>query len=792
MAIHKYWRRAGRLLMILALLLALAVLALWLFLRGSLARLDGEQAVTGLAAPVSVLRDQQGIPVIRGANRDDVAYATGFVHAQERFFQMDLLRRVAAGELAGLVGAAALDTDRDHRFHRFRARAEAALKTLPANEIRLLERYAAGVNEGLAALSARPFEYGLLRTAPQPWAPADTLLTVWAMYFDLQGNLERRELARGWLKAHSTPEQLAFLLPEASAYDAPLDAAGIELAAAPLPAAAPDWLGQAGEPKLAGIAFRTSVGSNNWALAGSRSKSGGAIVADDMHLGIRLPHIWYRAALEYPGADGKPRRVAGVTLPGAPLVVVGSNGEVAWGFTNSYGDYLDLVELERDPANPLRFKSAAGWETVREVRESLAVKGGEPVEQIILESTLGPIREVEGRFYAVHWVAHEAGAVNLNLAQLEGVHNLAEAQAVANRTGIPAQNMVAGDAAGHIGWTIAGPLPDRDATPAASFPYGADAGLGWQQLRAAADYPRVIDPANGQLWTANNRQLAGTEYRKLGDGGADLSARARQIRDGLSGLQAADEQAVHAVGLDDRALFLAPWRERALQTLDAAALQDQPARAEFRRLLDGGWTGHAGVDSVGYRLARGYLYGLYAELFGGVDAQLGKLMDKADFDSANPRWPVVVASLLDAKPAGWLKGRDWRALELAAIDRAIAELSRDGKPLAEASWGARNTAQIAHPFTKLLPVLKPWLSAPADMLAGDENMPRVAGPAFGQSERMAVTPGKEAQGIMSMPGGQSGHPLSPFFLSGHAAWVKGEPSPFLPGATVHTLTFVPK
>ncbi|MFT3774611.1 MAG: penicillin acylase family protein [Minicystis sp.] len=778
-------------------LLALLGLGLYGFLRGSMATLDGEVAVSGLGGTVTVTRDALGIPTLQGSNRLDLVYATGYLHAQDRFFQMDLLRRVAAGELAELFGPAALEIDRDHRLHRFRARGETALKAMPAADRQLLDRYVSGVNDGLAALSARPFEYGLLNLRPRPWAPADTLLVAWAMYFDLQGDLESRELARGWLREHSSAEQLAFLLPEldgVTAYDAPLDGAPITAGAAPIPARAPDWFGRAG--KVAALALHTSVGSSNWALAGSRTEHGGAIVANDMHLGIHLPHIWYRVVLNYPGADGKPRRVAGVTLPGEPLVVVGSNGHVAWGFTNSFGDCLDMVELERDPGHSLRFKVGADWETATEVTEQLAVKGAATEALKVVETSLGPVREVGGRFYAVHWVAHEAGAVNFNLGRLENADDLVAAQAAGNSAGIPAENMIAGDAAGHVGWTIAGPLPDRAATPAASFPLAAGeaAALGWRRLRAAADYPRVLNPEFGQIWTANNRQLSGAEYAKLGDGGTDLGVRARQIRDDLAALGKSDEHGVYSIGLDDRALFIGEWRERALKALVDADVAGRPERAEFRRLLEQSWTGRADAASVGYTLARAYLHALYAELFGGLDAEeLGKYFKGSGFYSASSRWPVVIGRLLDARPAGWLPNeRSWHAVELAAVDRAIAEVTKNGEPLAKQSWGLRNTARISHPFVHSIPFLKRWLSAPADPLPGDENMPRVAAPSFGQSERMAVSPGKEELGIFNMPGGQSGHPLSPYFLAGHAAWVKGEATPFLPGPAEHTLRFVPR
>ncbi|WP_374351808.1 penicillin acylase family protein, partial [Chitinimonas sp.] len=380
----------------------------------------------------------------------------------------------------------------------------------------------------------------------------------------------------------------------------------------------------------------------------------------------------------------------------------------------------------------------------------------------------------------------------------DGLSNVADALVLANRAGMPAQNLLVGDAAGHIGWTIAGPLPARQASQAGTFPLtlAGQAQSGWTALADGSTHPRLIDPEAGQLWTANSRQLAGSNYAALGDGGADLGARSQQIRDDLTAIAGkADERASFAIGFDDRAIFLGTWRERALKLLDEAALANHPRRAEFRQQLLQSWDGHASVGSVGYRLTRGYMHAVYEQLFSGVDKLLADAShdEDNDFSSASSRWPVVVARLLDEQPAGWLPARfaSWRDLQLAAVDTVIGNLGKDGKPLAESRWGARNTAKIAHPFTRFLPWLGPWLAAPADELAGDSHMPRVAAPQFGASERMVVSPGREAQGIFNMPGGQSGHPLSPYFLAGHAAWVKGEPTPFLPGPAQHRLRLLP-
>ena len=781
-------------------LLLLAVLGAWLYLRGSLAQLDGERKVPGLAAEVTVARDRDGVPLIQGSSRADVAYATGFVHAQERFFQMDLLRRTAAGELAELFGPRALPLDREHRLHRFRARAAAALARLNGPERALLDRYVTGVNDGLRALRAQPFEYALTGSAPRPWTAQDSLLVVWAMYIDLQNNLAPRELARGWMREHSDAAQLAFLLPDASAVDATLDG-GAAPAPAPLPARAPDWWGPASTVpvKLAGAEFADSVGSNNYAVAGNRTGSGAAIVSDDMHLGLQLPNVWFRAVLRFPDASaaGGQRRIVGVTLPGAPpSVIVGSNGQVAWSFTNSYADLLDLVELGKDGARAGQLRGPNGWETPREHVELIAVKGAPAERFVVRETSLGPVRTVDGRDYAVHWIAHDPQALNLNHLKLEGARSVDDALAIAAIDGIPAQNFVAGDARGNIGWTIAGVLPRRTTPPpVATFPLDPDGQAPtWNGLLAAQDYPRVLNPRDGQITTANSRQLMGAGSERIGDGGFDLGMRNRQLHDGLLALGARmDVRQAFGVALDDRALFIADWRRRALEVLDASALSGKPQRAEFRRLLETSWDGRASVDSSGYRLARDYMWALYDLLYGQANAALKERDPRASASLAGSRWPLVVGRLLDEQPPGWLPPGypTWQALQLAAVDRAIAAIEEEGKTLAQATWGERNTANVAHPVSMAAPVLRFMLAAPGDRLPGDAHMPRVAGPKFGQSERLTVSPGREEEGLYNMPGGQSGHPLSPYFLAGHAAWAEGRPLPLLPGPVEHTLRFTP-
>ncbi|HTH59286.1 MAG TPA: penicillin acylase family protein [Paraburkholderia sp.] len=813
-------RRAWPLVLLCAAVVvpAAAVLAGWATLRASLPPLDGTHAAP-LSAPVTIARDALGVPTLQGRARDDVAYATGFVHAQDRFFQMDLLRRVAAGELSGLIGGAALPVDRRDRPLRFRDRARSALAALPADQRQLIERYTAGVNDGLNALRARPFEYWLLRTQPAAWRAEDTLLTVYAMYFDLQYGQVTRVLSRATLREHASADLLAFLLPATSRWDAPLDGASAsEPAPAEPPSTRPPWLDgprAAGVPATASIvgtadagltndpaAIDSMVGSNGFAVDGAHAAHGAALVANDMHLGLSLPNIWYRVSLVYPAADGVMRHITGVSLPGTPFVVAGSNGHIAWAFTNSYGRFVDLVELQRDPADPLRYRVPGGrWETARTIHERIDVNGGASVDLPVEQTRWGPQLVAGSHAYALHWVAQDPQAVNANLVRLESTTSVADALRVAQTSGVPTQNFVVGDAQGHIGWTLAGPLPrfaDRDAdadaaTTLAGLPFHSNTYTGWQGFLPPDAYPSRLDPPSGRIWTANNRVLPLADAARIGDGGADLGARATQIRNDLLALPNANEHAMLSIQTDDRAFWIEPWRRVALDALDPAALAGHPQRARFRQLVDT-WNGRADVNAVGYRLLRAFHDSLYDAWFGPLDQTMGENAPNLSYRAANSRYEATMETLADHRawvPDGFA---DWRAFMLDRIDHAIRRLPK-GTNLEDARWGERNRARIAHPFARLLPAWLPWvrdwLGTPRDPLPGDINMPRVQTPTFGASERFAVSPGREQDGIFEMPGGQSGNPASPYFIAGHQTWVHAGAAPFLPGPAVHTMTLTP-
>ena len=779
----KIRRALSRLLIALLVLIGLAGGAGWYLLSGSLARLDGKIIVTGPSAPITLDRDERGTLTVEGHNRRDVAWALGYAHAQDRFFQMDLMRRVAAGELSALVGKAALEVDTGHRVHRMRAVAERAYAMLPADQRELVDAYRDGVNAGLGALRVRPWEYLLLRQAPRPWKGEDTLLVLGAMYLDLNEdgtNQREREIRR--LRAALPPALADVLLAPDPQWEAPLDASPSPDVTLP-DATSFDLRSQSTVAAIAPAPLPEFPGSNSFAVGGALTTDGHALVANDMHLGLRVPDIWYRARLRYPdpGAPGGVRDLNGVTLPGTPALVAGSNGQVAWAFTNSYGRWMDFVRVERDPADPSRYRTSDGTLPFEVHDETIEVAGGAPVQLKVKDTRWGPLvaPDTDGTPLALAWIAHEPRAFNLGIMGLEHVANLKEALDVAPSAGMPPQNLVAGDSDGHIGWTIIGnTIPLRDG------PDGT-----WQGTATADRYPRLVDPDDHRLWTANNRTVGGDALALLGNGGHDLGARARQIRDDLRAKDRFAPADMLAIQTDDRAVFLTRW-QALLQ--DVLAKDDSDEFASLKQLT-AKWGGRADIDSIDYRLVRTFRQNVR-------EAVLAPFIAKTRARFPDFSWPRAVVAeaaiweMLQKKPMNLLDPRwkDWNDLLLNAARKTADDLGKQTGGLAARRWGETNTAHIAHPLSAALPHwLARFLDMPSEPLPGDTDMPRVQAPAFGASERFGISPGHEDRSYLEMPGGQSGHPLSPFHGSGHEDWVRGRATPLLPGQREHQLVLEP-
>ena len=772
-------RWAPRLALSAGAAIVLIGLSAWLAVRASLPQLDGVISLPGLAAPLSLERDALGTAVLRGENRPDLARGLGFLHAQERFFEMDLTRRSAAGELSALFGEKALTRDKVRRAHRLRARLSERLAQLPASDQALLSAYADGVNAGLAGLPLRPWQYLLLRAEPEAWSPVDSLLVVGEMFWMLQGVSIGTGFERAVLRERAGDALFGWLNPRGGHWDAALDASQLPPPAMPTPAQLDlrkVKASTAQAARLAAVEEPDLIGSNNWAVAGSRSANGRAILADDMHLDLSVPSIWFRTQFELKNDKGQVLRAAGLSLPGTPSLVVGSNGQVAWGFTNAYGQWFDWIKLPADLPQT-RLKSFI---------ETIAVKGAPAQTLDILELDGAPIvREQDGQRYALRWIAQQGEAYNLGLDGLLWAQDAQGALAVAQASGIPHQNILVADAKGEIGWSVAGRLWTQapTATRYARFQTPELATHGW--LRPV-DYPSFLNPADGQLWTANNRQLGGAQAEIIGDGGFALGARAQQIRERLSERAMHDQASLGAIHFDAEARFIKTWGDR-LQPL----LANSPAHAEASAQLKQ-WNGRADADQVGYRLIRTVRLRTIDTLWAAwTTPSLGAMQadPKLRFKwSAQFEYSAVQA--LNERPAHLLPPgfSSWDALLLAQLDAALKELTLDGKQaLAQATWGQYNSSRIQHVMSKAVPALATWLDMPAQPQSGDAHLPFVAGPAFGQSQRMVVSPGHEGEATLSMPGGQSGHPLSPFYGAGHKDWAAAKPTPLLAGPTQHQL-----
>ncbi len=790
---------AGAALVALALVVAAT---LYLALRGSLPHLEGELAVDGLHRPTSIERDAFGVPAIRASSRVDLAFATGFAHAQDRFFQMDLMRRSAAGELAALLGPALVDADRKLRVHRFSAVARDVVASAKPPQRELLDAYAAGVNAGLNALRVRPWEYLVLRLEPAPWEAEDSVLAAFSMYLSLHESTGADELAREHLRKSMPPELFAFMHPVGTEWDAPIE--GGPWRTPPIPS--PDVLDLRDASARASGVGRTvedgklepygvqSVrdempGSNAWAVAGSYTEDGAALLANDMHLGLRLPNVWYHARLIVEGSEGSGRDLVGLTLPGLPFLIAGSNGRVAWGYTNSYGDWTDLVVVEIDERDPTRYLTAEGSEPFQVERERIEVNGGSAVDLELRTTRWGPVirEEADGRVLVLAWTAHRPEATNLEMAEFETATSIEALFDHANRAGAPVQNIIAVDALSNIGWSLMGQLPlrgDHDASVPSSWRSSTAGWLGW---RSPEEYPRVINPAGGRLWSANHRMIdAQRWFGLLGEGRYDLGARAGQIRDGLRSLPEATAHDLAALQADDRALFLTRWRDLLLEQLEDPELQDDARYGEVRELVKA-WSARASAEDVGYRLVRAFRNQVRTDVYEMLTAS-ARATAPVDL-VPSPQFEGPLWSLVTERPVHLLSPRyaSWQELLVHSLQAALSQLSSVCDALNRCTWGRENTLSMKHPLSSAIPFAARWLDMPAVPMSGDAAMPRVQGPSFGASERLVVSPGREADGLIQLPGGPVGHPLSPFYGAGHEAWVKGEARRLLPGMAQHVL-----
>ncbi|MCL1048542.1 penicillin acylase family protein [Shewanella abyssi] len=747
----------------------IAAVGVYLLLFMSLPKLDAAIDSDAVSDNVTIERDRLGTAVVTASNRQDAAYGLGYAHGQDRFFQMDLLRRNSAGELAEIFGEKALELDKSRRFHQLRKRANNILTTLPKAHLKSLQTYARGVNDAIAAQSVNAFEYLVTGAKPRPWVPADSLLVIYSMYLDLQGNTIKRDLTLTYIQSIFGDEMVAFIL-QPSQYQAPLDGSLISLTPPSIPQLSPLYISQA-VPKE--IAEPLDIGSNNWAVTGELTKNGNAMLSDDMHLSFAVPIIWYRAQLNYQH-NGDDVSITGVSLPGAPAIVVGSNGHVAWGFTNAYIDTADWIEISDN--------------TALTVENEEIMLPNSSVDYKILMSKFGPVKGTLSKRYALSWVGHQDYAVDMSLVELDSIKNVQQGIAIASNIGIPVQNMMLVDTAGNAAWKPAGAFPSRtnpSDVAIAESDYQAD---NW--LIDQNDLPEVINPDTNRLWSGNSRVVSTKQHKALGDGGYALGARSTQIRDRLFAGNDFTVDDFYQLQLDNEARFLLPWQQQLITLLNT-----QPKRFAKDIAYLNSWQACACSDSVGYTLVRQYRQQLIDNTFAPLETQLALLSQS--LSPVKRYLEPAMWQLIDAQPTSWLSTEfsNWSAYMINMYQQSklqlLAKHSKNGN-MDDLAWGRVNQLKIQHPFSKQIPILSRLLDMPTVTGFGDSYMPAVQGASFGASQRFIVQPGDEANGVLAIPGGQSGHPLSNFYRVGFTEYATQQHTPLLPSKLLHRIEISPK
>lgn len=797
-----------------------------------------------LAAPVDVAVDAFGVPTIAASSLADAAAAQGYLHARDRFVAMDLFRRLAAGELAQVLGALALAHDQGQRPLQCRRAAVAALEALPPEHRLVVESYAAGVNAGLASLETPPPEYALLQLAPSPWRPEDTFL-VYLWIAQMLADGARSEVAIGRFVELLPEPWVAFFRSPASRWsttvvpeDAPMPAPRIPdaqvlavrelliaagtLPAPPAPTAAPERALALGRGALSAEEL---PGSNGWAVRGA---DGHAYLANDMHLPLTVPFVWYRCAFELDGGDGAVRRFDGLSLPGVPAFVVGTNGAVAWGFTNVEGDFMDHVVVELVEEDAAAYRVPEGVEPFETIEERIEVRGGEAKSLPLRRTRWGPVvaEDPSGRPLALRWTALEPAGLNLALLDMLEASSVVEALDVAARWRGTQQNVTVADRAGSIGWTISGLLPARRGFDGLVPVSWADGRRGWATDEAGRlleiERPRVVDPPTGRIVTANQRTLPAADALALGTrfGEPDRAARIDALLVEAQTTGILDEAALAAMQLDTRVDRLVRWRDAILPALRRAASEraaDGSATERAARL--GGvaaileaWDGRADADATAVAIVdlarRGIRLDLERAIVGAALLEraraVGERLEPAEraarlqrlgrLPAPDERFLELVEAAADhlvpAEDADWDGFIARRTLEAAAQSR-IAQAGAGGAE-AYQRWGRVNASDFAHPLAAGMPLLRARFGLPSHEQPGHPAAVRVAGARFGASNRLVVSPGREEHAILQTPGGQSADPDSPHYADLHPSWRDGVAVPLRPGTATRRLRFEPK
>ncbi|HYE23818.1 MAG TPA: penicillin acylase family protein [Clostridia bacterium] len=788
---------AARIALLVAVVVVSSAAAVYYWIHSAatkaLPRVEGSVSLEGLQAPVTVVRDLQGVPHITAAGMEDLFFAQGYVTAQDRFWEMDATRRFAAGELAAAFGSEMIEQDKAQRLLGLRYVAERAAANLAPRDRAYFEAYARGVNAYIAEHQYKlPLEFRVLRYFPRAWSVEDSFL-IGAMMAQLltHGNY-LDELHHEAILAKLGPQLTADLYVQTSGRDLPPQTAS-NPGELPPPPPSEEERGAASLPSQAlGVVSpvapqleRMAPGSNNWVISGAHTASGKPLLSDDMHLPHRIPDTWYEVHLTSGEFDA-----AGVSVPGMPAVVVGHNRRIAWGFTSVMPDVEDVyIETFNERGEYL---TPSGWQRPEVRRETIAVKRGRDVQMDVVVTRHGPVitpsLKGESRQVALRWTMYDDHMLSFPFFEVNAARNWQEFRAAFSRFGIPGQNVVYADVDGHIGYQATGMYPIRKAGDGSMPVNGSDDSYEWSGYVPFEQLPSVYDPETGMIATANGRVTPdGYPFVLTTEWGSPYRTERiyRMLRQNRK-FTAADMLEIQTDVYSDLDRFVA---ERFVYAIDRTANASDRVRNAADLLRN--WNGRMEKDSAAAALAQTARIRLQEVL---LKSKLG------DSSKLYTWWmsPVWLENTVLYQPSRWLPSgySDWNALMTEVAESAISDAGAP-RDLSKWKYGEMFPVEVKHPIFGNIPFLRNLGSSGKLPQSGNGVTVKQVGRAFGPSQRFTADLSNWDQSTMNLVMGQSGNIYSPHYKDHWPAWYEGKTFalPFSPGAVAgskkHELTLVP-
>jgi penicillin amidase len=791
-------------------------LVVWIHrtMEATLPVVDGELRLSGLSAAVTVRRDEHGVPHIAAASMDDLLIAQGYVTAQERMWQMDMLRRNASGELAEVFGPSALEHDRMQRVLQMRNVADRIYRSLSVNQQRRYQMYARGVNLYLAQNGDRlPVEFRLLHYRPRPWRAEDCVLVGVNMVQMLDTHWDVK-LAREKIAADLHDARLeSDLYPVGSWRDQPPTRKAAQMnAPVPVPPMTDDSMNQSRNevvsPNLTVASMVTTEsllrlrqtlhplrcegcapGSNNWVISGAHTASGKPLLSNDMHLDLTVPNIWMMAELKAPGLH-----VAGVTLPGVPLVIAGHNDHIGWGFTALYADVQDLYVEQLDGRGNYKAENGS-WQPLAHVQETIPVRFGRTVHLDVALTGHGPllnsIVRTHRRAIALRWTLYDPALASIPIYSIDTATNWQQFSMALEAWCWPTQNVVYADDAGHIAYHAIGKVPLRP-NGLQGLPI-TDADHEWHGYIPFDQMPNAFDPPSGLLATANSRVTPDDTQFPLTLEWVD-PYRVERIYQDLSGRTGLTRKDMLAVQTD---VYSGVDQELAHRFADAID-HTHPVDARLRQAekLLRSWDGNVTVDSSAASIVAWSRKAFWPLI---LKPKLGKDAALYAWSESNFAEEEILMHGGDGARSPWLpkRYRDWNALLTEAVRQGLDEGRATGD-LSAWRYGRWHVVDLEHPLLHLLPVVRGWTGTGAQPQSGDKTTIKQVGRAFGPSQRFTMDWSDPDASTENIVLGESGNALSPWFRDQWPAWYGGTTfaMPFSDGAieaqTTHTLRLLPE